>query len=484
MHGSKFQVSSEEANLLEELARARARESFLEFRRYIRPQLIVGWFVREIAQVLQHFYNDFISGKRPKLALMAPPQHGKSWAVTDFIAWVAGNNPDKKTIFGSYSDDLGVRTNTELQRIYSTDAFKGIFPGTRISEAHTTSDRWKRNESLIEYVGRTGSFRNTTVAGPINGQELHLGVIDDPIKGRAEAHSPTMRDKTWEWFADDFMSRFAKDGALLMVMTRWHKDDLLGRFIEKFKDDVRVLRYPAIAEHDELHRKKGEALFPEHKPLDFLLERRKLLTEASWESIYQQNPIVVGGGMLPVEKLKVVSFFDRTKVTATVRYWDKAGTDREDAAFTAGVRMHSMSDGTYIISHIVRGQWTALDREEKIKAWTEVDASEFGSYEVYVEQEPGSGGKESAESTIRMLAGYTVYADRVTGNKVVRAEPFAAQVQGGNVGLVAGEWCSPFLDEAEVFPAGKWKDQVDAAAGAFSKLSTATAYLTDYSKWV
>jgi hypothetical protein len=226
---------------------------------------------------------------------------------------VAGNNPDKKTIFGSYSDDLGVRTNTELQRIYSTDTFKGIFPGTRISEAHTSSDKWKRNENLIEYVNRGGSFRNTTVAGQVNGQELHLGVIDDPLKGRAEAHSPTIRDKTWEWFADDFMSRFAKDGALLVVMTRWHKDDLLGRFLEKFPD-VRVLRYPAIAEHDELHRKKGEALFPEHKPLDFLMERRKLLTEASWESIYQQNPIVVGGGMLPVEKLRIVPYFDRSQV--------------------------------------------------------------------------------------------------------------------------------------------------------------------------
>jgi predicted phage terminase large subunit-like protein len=280
------------------------------------------------------------------------------------------------------------------------------------------------------------------------------------------------------------MSRFAKDGALLIIATRWHTDDLLGRFIEKFKGDVQVLRYPAIAEHDDEYRKKGEALFPEHKPLDFLLERKKLLTEASWESIYQQNPIVVGGGMLPIEKLKVVNFFDRSKVTATVRYWDKAGTDSEDAAFTAGVRMHSMSDGTFVVSHVVRGQWTALDREEKIKAWTEVDAAEFGSYEVHVEQEPGSGGKESAESTIRMLAGYRVYADKVTGDKVLRAEPFAAQVQNGSIGLVAGEWVSAFLNEAEVFPAGKWKDQIDAAAGAFSKLSASTAYLTDYDKWV
>jgi hypothetical protein len=137
------------------------------------------------------------------------------------IAYVAGKAPDKKTIFGSYSDDLGNRTNSELQRIFMSDKFRRMFPDTRISDDTVVSgfDRWKRNSSLIEYVNHEGSFRNTTVAGQINGLELHLGVIDDPLKGRAEAHSPTMRNKAWDWFADDFLSRFAKDGALLICMS-------------------------------------------------------------------------------------------------------------------------------------------------------------------------------------------------------------------------------------------------------------------------
>jgi hypothetical protein len=219
-----------------------------------------------------------------------PGSGGKeSAAVTDFIAYVAGKAPGKKTIFGSYSDELGVRTNSDLQRILMSDSFKRMFPDTRISEDnYAASGRWKRNSSLIEYVNHEGSFRNTTVDGQINGMELHLGVIDDPLKGRAEAHSPTRRNKAWDWFADDFFGRFAKDGALLIVMTRWHVDDILGRYMQKFPE-VRVLRYPAVAEHDELHRRKGEALFPEHKPLDFLFERKKLLTQPSWESQYQQH---------------------------------------------------------------------------------------------------------------------------------------------------------------------------------------------------
>jgi predicted phage terminase large subunit-like protein len=248
--------------------------------------------------------------------------------------------------------------------------------------------------------------------------------------------------------------------------------------------ELRMLSYPAIAEHDERCRRKGEPLFPELKPLDFLLDRKRMLTQPSWESIYQQHPIIVGGGQFPIEKLRTLPYFDTSKITNTIRYWDKAASDSEDAAFTAGVLMHAMKDGSFVVSHVARGQWTALEREQKIRVWTEADAAQFSNYEIYVEQEPGSGGKESAEATIRHLAGYRVYADKVTGHKEVRADPFAAQVQGGNVHLVAGEWVSAYLDELEVFPSGKWKDQVDASSGAFNKLATGTEFITDYEKWL
>ena len=126
---------------------------------------------------------------------------------------------------------------------------------------------------------------------------------------------------------------------------------------------------------------------------------------------------------------------------------------------------------------LVAGEWVGPFYDEA-EVW-----GEFPGHEIYVEQEPGSGGKESAESTIRNLAGHRVYADKVTGEKKVRAEPLAAQVQGGNLFLVAGEWVGPFYDEAEVWPSGKHMDQIDAAAGAFNKLATNTAYLP-LEKWL
>ncbi len=145
--------------------------------------------------------------------------------------------------------------------------------------------------------------------------------------------------------------------------------------------------------------------------------------------------------------------------------------------------MHKMKDGTFVIEHVARGHWSALEREQKIKTLAAVDSKVCVSYEVVVEQEPGSGGKESAENTIRNLAGYRVSADKVTGKKEIRAEPFVAQCQGDNVRLIAGEWVMHFLDECEVWPQSKRKDQVDAAAGAFNKLIAATAFDSSFS-WV
>ena len=286
-----------------------------------------------------------------------------------------------------------------------------------------------------------------------------------------------------------FFHSIQRRAGMLIVATRWHVEDPIGRFLEKFGDEPRILCYPAIAEADEfdetggLLRRKGEALFEEFKPLDFLLERKKLESQASWESLFQQHPIVAGGGQLPIDNLRVL-FLDRSLIAASVRYWDKAGTsDDDNAAYTAGVLMHKLKDGRYVIGDVARGRWGALDREMHIKAVTQADAMTCANYEVVIEQEPGSGGKELAEATIRNLAGYRVRADKVTGSKVVRAQPFVAQVQGGNVWLAPGDFVPAFRDECEIWPHGKHMDQVDAAVGAFNHLISSTSYNLDYPSW-
>lgn len=477
--------NDEDLRLLEQYYIQESRRSFWAFRQYMDPTLKTGWFPRDMSIELQRFFIRLRAGRRPKMFIMAPPQHGKSRAIQDFIAWVAGMDPNLRTIFASFSSNLGVKTNRFLQRTFDSAKYQYVFPQTRIGTSNvvTMSGRALRNSTLIEYVGKRGYFLNTTVQGQINGQSLDLGVVDDPIKGREVAMSKLQRDKTWDWFTDDFFSRFDDAAGLLMIMTRWHVDDPGGRFIEQFPDAI-VLEYPAIADEDSEFRAKGEALFPEHKSLEFLMERKRAYSQASWESLYQQNPIVVGGGMFPIEKLKYTDQVpDRRDIHTAVRYWDKAGT-QDGGAYTAGVLMYRMNNGEFVVANTVRGQWSALEREKHIRSTAERDAATHDYVKTYVEQEPGSGGKESAEATIRSLSGFPVYADKVSGKKELRAEPFAAQVQAGNVTILDGKWNQAYIDELEMFPASKYKDQVDASSGAFAKVAGKTYKYDASMEWV
>lgn len=154
-------------------------------------------------------------------------------------------------------------------------------------------------------------------------------------------------------------------------------------------------------------------------------------------------------------------------MVGTCRYWDKAGTEGGTGARSAGVKVGKDKDGKWYIMDSVFGRWSALERERVIKATAEADGIVPS---VWVEQEPGSGGKESAESTVRNLAGWNVHAETVSGDKVTRARPLSAQCEAGNVFVVRGPWNHEYLWELCSFPAGL-KDQVDASSGAFNKLS-------------
>ena len=333
--------------------------------------------------------------------------------------------------------EQGYQTNTELiefAKIANPD-----FGNTRKKE-------WRK-----EFFGG-GSFKNTTTPdGAVTGFGMHIGVIDDPLKGHSQADSKNNRDKVWDWIIDDLMTRLDEMNGLLIIGTRWHVDDPIGRIIKQFGSRVVQARYKAIATENEPFRRKGDALFPAYKSKKFLSARRAERTKESWEALYQQSPFVSGGGKLPINKLHILPEFDRSLIVSSVRYWDKAGTGEDEdggskAAYTAGVLMYKLRDGRFLISDIVRGRWEAMEREQIIEQTSRLDHSTFRNYRVFVEREPGSGGKESAENTIRKLAGLNVAEDLVgksSGNKEVRAEPFSGPIPrwqhlGIGVGLADG----------------------------------------------
>ena len=289
--------------------------------------------------------------------------------------------------------------------------------------------------------------------------------IDD--QSRARENSPAYRERVWNWYRDDLYTRLEPGGAIILIMTRWHEDDLAGRILaSEDGPNWTVVSLPALAEdEDPLGRAPGAALWPARFDEVDLERIRTVLGTQSFTALYQQRPTALEGGLFKR------GWFDIVQAVPVqvrrVRYWDKAGTD-SDGDYTAGVLIAMDGDGLYYVADVVRGQWSALERERIIRQTAELDGRDVP---IWVEQEPGSGGKESAQATIRALAGWTVRAERVTGDKLSRAQPFAAQCEARNVKLVRGAWNAAYLDELTMFPNGRHDDQVDASSGAFAKLA-------------
>jgi predicted phage terminase large subunit-like protein len=207
---------------------------------------------------------------------------------------------------------------------------------------------------------------------------------------------------------------------------------------------------------------------PERMNERVLREIRKSLGEFGYAGQILQSPVPLGGGMFKVGRLVLDT--PPLKFKQRVRYWDKAAS-HDAGCYTVGALLGEDLTGRWWILDMVRGQWATNEREQRIKQTAQMDGKRI---RIWVEQEPGSGGKDSAEWTLRNLAGYRAKADKVgasEGNKALRAEPFSDQVNCGNVSMVRAEWNKDLVSEMTYFPFSKYKDQIDALSGAFNAMT-------------
>ena len=276
---------------------------------------------------------------------------------------------------------------------------------------------------------------------------------------------------------------------MIVSNTRWHEDDIIGR-IERSDDadEWVIVNLPAIAEDDDpLGRKPGEALNPERYPVEKLLDIKRVLGR-SFNALYQGRPTEQEG-----EAFKASWFrnhvVDRIPLSITnkqrwefVRFWDLAATQNA-GDYTAGVLIAKEKySKTYYILDCVRGQWST-DKRNRIMMETaardQVKYGEIGSIKIFFEQEPGSAGKDVAKHITKMMAGFSVKAIKTTGSKELRADPYSAQLEAGNIYIIKnGEWVEAFIDEHCIFPNGKNDDQVDAASGAFNQLAKGASFIS------
>jgi predicted phage terminase large subunit-like protein len=316
-----------------------------------------------------------------------------------------------------------------------------------------------------------------------------LGIIDDPFENWAQAQSPTIREHVWDWYRTTFRTRVWEGGAIVIICTRWHDDDLAGRLLRQQGEGWQVLRLPAIAEtreeraqnnaflglpalgEDPLGRAPGEPLCPGRFSLAALRELRRDVGEIGWAAEYQGVPRPAGGSVFKREWFEVVEDYPRD--APVVRYWDLAGSEvnsrSPDPDWSTGLKMCRTREGVYYITNVRRARERPLGVERFVTATAAMDGPDTP---IWIEQEGGSSGATVIDNYVRrLLAGYAVRADKVANDKMTRAMPFIAQCEAGNVKLVRGDWVQDFLDELETFPNGAHDDQVDTASGAYRKLT-------------
>lgn len=424
-----------------------------------------NWHQAKVCSALEKV----ILGRTKRLIVNIPPRAGKTEiAVINFMAWGAGLFPDSEFIHASYSKRLATANTYAVRALMQSAEYREVFPWTALQDDSRAKDEFRTAQGGVIYA--TGSDGTITGYGAGKMRDGFGGaiIIDDPHKA-GEASSPVMRANVIDWFQTTMETRKNRpDTPIILIMQRLHEDDLSGFLLAGGNGETwDHLVIPAMDD-------TGVSFWPEQFPV-VDLKRRQAANPYVFAGQFMQRPAPRGGGMFPVDRFVIVEHKPApSDIAESLRYWDKAGT-AGGGAFTAGVLMHRLNDGRFCVSDVRRGQYGALDRERLIKQTAQLDGHDV---RVVIEQEPGSGGKESAEATIRMLAGHRVAADRPTGDKELRAEPYAAQVQGGNLMLVRGEWNRAFMDEHEMFPNGKYRDQVDAAGAAFAGLAKPTYSLT------
>lgn len=428
-------------------------DAFSAWLRQVSPELTWDW---EYLEYIQSQLERVTRGEVRRLMLFVPPRHGKSEMVTvRYPVWRMKQDPSLRVVVGAYSQTLANRFSRKSRRIAKEQL--------ALDTERRAVEEWETEAG--------GTFRAVGVGAGITGQGGHLIIIDDPVKNREEANSETYREKVWQWYTDDLYTRLEPDATIILIMTRWHEDDLAGRILASDDGDQwTVVSLPAEAEEgDPLGRPIGAALCPERYDLTALSGIKRVLGH-SYYALYQQRPTPPEGGMFKRHWFDIVDAAPRE--AERVRAWDRAATEG-GGDYTVGLLMAKDKQGQYYVEDVVRGQYDDLQCDRIIKQVTEADAARYSNVTSWLEQEPGSSGKQVAKITIRALAGHVVKAERSTGDKTTRAQPYAAQCGAENVKLVRGVWNFVYLNELASFPFGTHDDQVDTSSLAFNKLTLA-----------
>jgi len=467
--------------------------SLFEFIKFFWPEVSnddfhPNWHIEVLCKELEEIAHRVANGeeKEHDLIINIPPGTTKTITCSImFPVWCWTKWHWMRFITASYSGALALESAEYSRDLVRSERFRLAYPELAIKEDKDTKSnyrvikkKWEAGTNKVPKTYLGGNRYSTSVGGTLTGYHGHILIVDDPLNPH-QSVSDTERQTANRWVDQTLSTRKTdkKVSTTITVMQRLHQDDPSGHMLDKKKKNVRHICLPGeirnykeqLSPPEFFKYYKDDLLDPQRMPWSVLKDMEADLGQYGFSGQVGQKPVPPGGGMFKVDNFQIIDQIPSPgTIQKVVRYWDKAGSEGS-GAYTVGVKMAVTKNGRFIVMDVKRGQWGTEVRERIIRSTAEADGKEV---EQHIEQEPGSGGKESVQATIKNLAGFTAKADRPQGDKIYRADPFSVQVNEGNVWMIRADWNRDFIEEYRHFPFSTYKDQVDGGSGAFSKLTT------------
>ena len=399
-------------------------------------------------------------GHCKRLMIFMPPRHGKSMLASEFFpAWYLGRNPAHQVIAATYAQGLADDFGRKVRNIVASDLYQQVFPSCVLSGDSQAANRF--------HTTHGGAYFAVGAGGPITGRGAHLLLVDDPVKGREDAESATMRQRLKDWYTSVARTRLMPGGAIVIIQTRWHEDDLAGWLLrEHAHEGWEVLNLPALAEKgDPLGREEGAALWPGAYPMSELETIKRSIGSRDWTALYQQRPAPAEGGLVKV------AWFRRyaappEKPRRIIQSWDtglKAAEVNDPSVCTTWAETET---DFYLLDVLrARMEYPALRRA------VEAQSLRWKPAAILVED------KASGQSVVQDLRHSTrlpVIPVEPKGDKVVRLLAISALIEAGRVHLPQfASWLPDFESEVAAFPNATHDDQVDSMTQALDYMSNA-----------
>lgn len=449
-----------------------AHDSLLDFMQFtwrnLEP-LRIGRHTRAITDRLDRAMSDFAAGKSSYLMITVPPRHGKSEIVSrNFPAFFFGHFPDAEIILSSYNQDLANQMSRAARSTMRSSQFQQVFFREKISISPESA-----SVSTWQIARHAGKFQAIGIGGGSTGKGAHLLIVDDYLRGRADAESETIRNKQWDDFAGNLITRLAPVHIVVILATPWHSDDIIGRIKNRMNPQHRDFD-PDFPRFEQMkfsaRNPDGSFLFPERFSEAWYKTQFSVLGSYQAAALLLCEPVPRGGAMLKTDRVKIIEPTQMPQNIVYCRFWDLASTEKERAKDDP-----DFSAGALVGAQFIQGVWHIfikdvrfIQAEAPARNRLIIDTARADSSAVPVGVESVAGYKDTFTTIRDLLRGEVVVRKiSVSRDKIVRASEMESVFEAGNVHICRGWWNDETLRQLAQFPAGAHDDIVDAVAGAF-----------------